>query len=140
MAGTAVRLVSILILVVASGCRSAVPATPWPSTLPSLTAAGSAQPTVPADFPVMPGAIVATLPDRDPGVIAAWMADEGGARVYDFYVAALPDAGFSIVGLYPGGSVAIIRLRSADRTILKLVITREFSGSSTQIELRVDGP
>jgi hypothetical protein len=136
---TTVRIISMLILVVATACRAAVPATPSPSGQPSVTAASSALPTVPADFPVMPGATLASRSDMEPGGIATWMTDAHGPRVYDFYVAALPAAGFSIEGLYPGGSVATIRLRAGD-PILKLVITGDSSGSSTQVQLRVDGP
>jgi len=140
MRRTALRLVSMLMVLVATGCRPAVPATPSPSLQPSATGASSAQPTVPADFPVMPGASLASGIDSDPGLIATWTTDADGPRVYDFYVAALPAAGFSIVGLYPGGSVAIIRLRHGSDPILKLVVTRASPSSDTKMELRIDGP
>jgi hypothetical protein len=140
MPRTTVRMVLMLVLAVATSCRAVVPATPSPSGLPSDTAAASAQPTLPADFPVMPGATQASGSDAGPGVIATWMTDADGPQVYDFYVAALPAAAFSIVGLYPGGSVATIRLQRQGDPILKLVITGETSGSSTKVQLRVDGP
>jgi hypothetical protein len=140
MPRTALLPVSLLMVLFATGCRPAVPASPVSSLPRSATGSESAQPAVPADFPVMPGASLASGADSNPVLIATWTTDADGPRVYDFYIAALPAAGFSIVGLYPGGSVAIIRLRHGSDPILKLVITRASPSSGTEMELRVDGP
>ncbi|TMB57101.1 MAG: hypothetical protein E6J47_03205 [Chloroflexi bacterium] len=140
MPRTVFRQVSMLVLVVATGCRAAVPATSPPSGSSIASAGPSAQPTLPSHFPVMPGATTTDGHGSDPGLIAAWRTDANGSRVYDFYVAGLPEAGFPIVGLYPGGSVAIIRFRGSEGAVLKLAITAAPSGAATEIELRVDAP
>jgi hypothetical protein len=60
-----------------------------------------------ADFPVPPAARPLPVPDGS-DLIGTW-AIEPGSGAYRFYQEALPAAGFSITGLAPGGSVAIIR-------------------------------
>ena len=69
---------------------------------------------LPSGFPVLPGAAPAALPADDPGLIAAWTSDQLGSSAYDFHAASLAAWGYPIVGLYPGGDVALIRFRAAD--------------------------
>jgi len=137
---TVLPLVSMLFVVAATGCGATVSATPSTIGSTNNSPAGSAQPTVPADFPVMPGAMRADGPSSDRDLIATWTTDADGAQVYEFYVSALPTAGFVIVGLYPGGSAAIIRFRRPDGAVLQLAITAARSGVATEVQLRLDAP
>jgi hypothetical protein len=91
---------------------------------------------IPDAFPVFPGA--AALPPADPDVLARWLTDANGADVYDFYVDALPRAGFEIELLAPGGAAAVISFRPADGPLFDLAFTAKEGG--TQIDLRVPGP
>jgi hypothetical protein len=106
--------------------------TPEPSGSPG------ARVPLPADFPVLPGARPAAVPNDDHSVIARWTSDEAGAVAYDFYVDALPDAGYPTTGLYPGGAVAIIRFEGPGAATWQLLLTRE--GEGTRIDVRLDQP
>jgi len=106
-----------------------------PSAAASATA--SALPTVPAGFPVAPGATQLGEGEHATGLIAAWETDEVGPVVYDFYLAALPTAGFEVIGAYPGGAAATIRFR-AGAAVLDVSLTGGLEG--TVIELRVPEP
>ena len=94
---------------------------------------------LPSGFPVLEGAVQAALPADDPGLIAAWTSDHRGSGAYDFYAASLPGAGYPIVGLYPGGEVAVIRFRVPGGTIWQMVLHGGATGRAT-IEIRVDRP
>jgi hypothetical protein len=94
---------------------------------------------LPSGFPVLEGAVAASLPADDPGLIAAWTSDRLGSAAYDFYAASLPAGGYPIVGLYPGGDVAVIRFRVPGGTIWQLVAHGGATGQAT-IEIRVDRP
>jgi hypothetical protein len=79
------------------------------------------------------------MPDDDPGLIALWQSDQAGSAAYDFYAAALPAAGYRIVGLYPGGEVALIRFGASDGEIWQMV-ARATPDGSLAIEIRLDRP
>jgi len=106
-----------------------------PSAAASATA--SALPALPAGFPVAPGATPLGVGDHDAGLIAAWETDEVGPVVYDFYLAALPTAGFEVIGEHPGGAAATIRFR-AGAAVLEVSLTGGLEG--TVIALRVPEP
>jgi hypothetical protein len=92
---------------------------------------------LPPGVPVMPDAESARLPD-DPSVVARWTVPQVGSGVYDWYVKALPAAGFEIVGTYPSDRAALIRFRdSAGRTWQLLA---ELVGDRTQISVQTDRP
>jgi len=79
------------------------------------------------------------MPDDDPGLIGLWESDEVGSAAYDFYVAALPAAGYPIVGTYPGGEVALIRFAAPDGEIWQMV-AHATSDGRLAIEVRLDRP
>jgi len=111
------------------------------STPSTGTPAGSGRerPSLPPGFPVLPGALAAPLPDDDAGLIAAWTSDERGSAAYDFYVIALPAAGYPVEGLYPGGEFAIIRFHLADGAIWQLLVHGTDS-HPVEVEVRLDRP
>jgi hypothetical protein len=94
---------------------------------------------LPSGFPVLAGAIPAALAAGDPGLIAAWSSDQLGSAAYDFFAASLPASGYPIVGLYPGGDVAVIRFRVPAGTIWQMVAHGGATGHAT-IEIRLDRP
>jgi len=94
-------------------------------------------PTLPPDLPVMPDAQPGRLPD-DASVVARWTAPVFGSAAYDFYLQALPDAGFTIVGSYPSERAALIRFRDASGRIWQLLA--ELVGDRTQITVQADRP
>ena len=120
--------------------QSAAASLPTDSPTPTEGASSSTSERVPlpSDFPVLPGAVPMTMADDDPGLIGLWSSDQPGSAAYDFYVSALPGAGYPIVGLYPGGDVALIRFRSGDAT-WQMVAHGEASGTEA-IEVRLDRP
>ena len=127
-----------------SACR------PGPSTNDAPTPAASRGTTTPASagpsesrvelppgFPVLPGAVREQLqPTDDPGTIARWSSDQVGPVAYDFYVEALPAAGYPTTGLYPGGAVAIIGFETPSDEGWELVLTLEPGSGGTVIEVR----
>jgi hypothetical protein len=94
---------------------------------------------LPDGFPVLPGAIPVPMPDDDPGLIALWETDQAGSAAFDFYVNALPAAGYPVVGLYPGGEFAVIRFGVPGDAIWQ-VVTRATPGGRTAVEVRLDRP
>ena len=79
------------------------------------------------------------MPEDDAGLIGLWESDQAGSAAYDFYVEALPAAGYPIVGLYPGGAVALIRFRVPDGEVWQ-VVARGTADGMTAIEVRLDRP
>jgi hypothetical protein len=94
---------------------------------------------MPSGFPVVPGAAPVPPPDDDPGLIALWESDQAGSAAYDFYVEALPAAGYPIVGIYPGGAVALIRFQVPDGQVWQMVARGMLDGT-VAIEVRLDRP
>ena len=136
--------VVLLITAAISGCRPG-PSTegaPTPAASPVLPTPASASASesgveLPLGFPVLPGAIREQLqPTDEPGTIARWSTDQVGPVVYAFYVDALPAAGYSTTGLYPGGAVAIIAFDSPSGEGWELVLTLEPGSGGTVIEVR----
>ena len=107
-------------------------ATPVP--IDSGSAAATPPAAVPEGFPVFPGAESVT-PPAEAGLVARWIASADGAEVYDYYVEALPAAGFAIEQLYPGGDAAVIRFSLPDGHLLDVSLTA--GGSGTQVDLRL---
>lgn len=124
---------------------AASPSAP-PSAIESVLAAtplasgsGPERQPLPIGFPVLPGSVRAAMADDDPGLIWLWSTQQLGSAAYDFYVAALPAAGYPIVGLYPGGDFAAIRFRIPDGAIWQMVAHRG-AGGTAAIEIRLDRP
>jgi hypothetical protein len=139
MPRTVVGSALTLVLVGTAGCRVPAPAAPTATTLPTASALASRMLPLPSNFPVMAG-LAEDPPKSDPGLIASWTTRTSGPRVYQFYVSALPAAGYPIEGLYPGGAVAIIRCRAPGGAIWQVVITGDPVSLGTRIELRLDRP
>ena len=108
---------------------------------PTQRASGSvaARVPLPSGFPVFPGAVAVAMADDDPGLIGLWSSDRPGSAAYDFYVSALPTAGYPLVGLYPGGDVALIRFRAGGGAIWQMV-AHGGTGGTEAIEIRLDRP
>ena len=94
---------------------------------------------LPSGFPVLPGAVSMPMPQDNAGLIGLWESDQVGSAAYAFYVAALPEAGFPIVGLYPGGEVALIRFSVPDGEIWQ-VVSRATPDGRLAVEVRLDRP
>jgi hypothetical protein len=85
---------------------------------------------------VLDGSTPRPPPADDPGVIAAWTVATEGSAAYEFYVAALPAAGFPVVGRYPGDNAAMIRFRVGPTRTWQLVA--EHLDGGTLITVRTD--
>jgi hypothetical protein len=142
------RVLPLLIALGIGGCvavpkGSSAPDASISTAVPSVAPARPASPVqrvpLPDDFPAMPGAVAAPLPDDDPGLIGLWESDQPGSAAYDFYTAALPGAGYRIVGLYPGDEVALIRFGIPGGEIWQVVV-RPAGGNGVAIEVRLDRP
>ena len=120
-----------------------------PSARASAAASGSAlagpsqsqgvRRQLPDGFPILPGAGAVAMPVADPGLIGLWETDQLGSAAYDFYVAALPAAGYPIVGLYPAGEVALIRFTAVGGEVWQMVAHAPPEGR-VAIEIRLDRP
>jgi hypothetical protein len=138
---------TVVLVVLVGGCSAGQEASPYP---PPPTEQPSASPPIarsssessrrplPWGFPVLPGAVAVELPADDPGLIGLWETDQLGSAAYDFYADALPAAGYPILGLYPGGGVALIRF-TAGAEIWQMVAHGTADGQVV-IEIRLDRP
>jgi len=106
---------------------------------PSIKVSAAASSLVPSGFPVLPGAVPVQMPRDDAGLIGLWRSDQPGSAAYDFYVNALPAAGYPIEGLYPGGEFAIIRFQAPTGAIWQILVRGTPEGRMA-IELRLDRP
>jgi hypothetical protein len=133
----------VLLVIFTGGCATGGTSSPSSSAASSVSSAESRSAVVrtplPSGFPVLPGAAPDPLPDDDPGLIGVWQTDQVGSAAYDFYVDALPAAGYPIVGLYPGGEVALIRFRVPDGEVWQMVARGKGDGT-VAIEVRLDRP
>jgi len=108
-------------------------------TTPAMSSSRRPGVELPAGFPVIAGATPEQLqPTDEPGIIARWSSDQVGPVAYDFYVDALPAAGYPTTGLYPGGAVAIIGFQTPSGERWELVLTLD--DGATQIEVRLAQP
>jgi hypothetical protein len=135
----------VLILVGAlTACRAGGEAsarlTAVASTSPTANSSpAGTRPGLPADFPVLPGAVEIAPPLDDLAVAARWTTDQVGTVAFDFYSAALPAAGYAVEGSYPGGEWAAIRFTGPAGRLWQLVI-HELDLHTAQIEVRIDRP
>lgn len=138
----------VLLTILIAGCSTAevssaseAASLAWPSRSPSAGPSVSDvdREPLPSGFPVLAGALAVPLTDDDPGLIRLWESEQMGSVAYDFYVNALPTAGYSIVGLYPGGDVALIRFRAMNGQVWQ-VIAQTSADGGTRIEVRRDRP
>jgi ligand-binding sensor domain-containing protein len=142
-----VRIWLLLLVLIVGGCSigtvSPSPRASEAGVAPSASTGVSASPVerrpLPSGFPGFPGVVPQPMPDDDPGLIGLWQSDQVGSAAYDFYVAALPAAGYPIVGLYPGGEVALIRFDAPGGEIWQMVARASPDGRLV-IEIRLDRP
>jgi len=137
-----------LLTVLIAGCAMAGVNAPSEASSPTASAASPSarpstpvveRPPLPSGFPVLTGALAVTLPDDDPGLIGLWESEQVGSAAYDYYVNALPAAGYPIIGLYPGGDVALIRFKAPKGEVWQL-IAQASADAGTRIEVRLDRP
>jgi hypothetical protein len=135
------RLLGLLLLLAACGpaatATSSVGTAATATAKPTASATPSVSPvaTVPAGFPIMSGSRAVEPLPREPRLVARWTSEENGARIYDFFVEALPTAGFQIDQLAPGGDAAIIVFSAPDGSQFSLSLTAD--GGGTRIDLRL---
>jgi hypothetical protein len=120
----------LLLALACAGCSPVGTRSPPPSALTVV---------LPIDFPVLEGAVPMPRPADDPGLIALWESDRQGSAAFDFYTVALPAAGYGVIGLYPGGEVALIRFVAEPGVIWQVVIHGAADGR-VAIEVRLDRP
>ena len=138
----------VLLATVAAGCSVADPrspsagasarASPSPASPGPSASTGDRRP-LPGGFPVLPGADAVPIPSGDPGLIGLWESDRLGSAAFDFYATALPEAGYPIVGLYPGGDIALIRFSVPGGGIWQMV-AHGTDDCRVAIEVRLDRP
>lgn len=138
---------SLLFIAAATAACTAGPSTdggpPPPagrgSSTPASATSGAPFLELPAGFPVLPGAVPDELqPTGDPAVIARWSSDRVGPVAYEFYIEALPAAGYPTTGMFPGGAVAVIQFRTPPGERWELALTQDDGG--TRIEVRLSQP
>lgn len=147
----AALFVAVAITVIIAACSAGPSTAGGPTPLADGTSPPSATPSgaisgspagvveVPAGFPLPPGVVSRDVGATDGAdVIARWSSDLVGPVVYEFYVDALPAAGFPISGLYPGGAVAVIVVLTPTGDPWQVVLTED--GGGTRIELRLAQP
>jgi hypothetical protein len=133
----------VIVLVALAALLSACGAARGSASLTPESVAGSPSTSppqripLPGGFPVVPGAVQVAMPNDDPGLIGLWTTDLPGSGAYDFFVNALPAAGYRIVAAYPGGGAAVIRFSLPDGAIWQ-VVTRAGPDGSVAIEVRLD--
>jgi hypothetical protein len=100
--------------------------------------ASAGRPVLPSGFPIPAGAVPGQPPAEDPSLIAQWTLDEVGSGPYDYYLAALPVAGYRIVGSYPAEDAALVRFEVAPGTVWQLLLER--AGNATRVTVQTDRP
>jgi len=135
----------VLVAFVLGGCSVAGTGSPSADASANASASGGeprsaeARTPLPSGFPVMPGAEAVAMSQDDVGLIGLWESEKAGSAAYDFYLEALPAAGYPIVGRYPGGEVAVIRFRVPDGEVWQMVAHGTPDGR-VAIEIRLDRP
>ncbi len=123
---------SLQVTVPASGTPVAsAMATQTPGAAPSKEAD---RPSLPAGFPVLPGAVPLPLPGDDRSVIARWMLATEGSGPYDAFLGVLPAAGFRVVGGYPSDQAALIRFEIGDGTIWQVLLEHREGGTLVTVQ------
>ena len=103
------------------GAGSASADAPSPPATARISAGGEASPlAVPPGFPVPPGAQSVVLSAADGSAVAAWTTLDDPPAVFDFYLEALPAAGYALGAAMPGGDAAIIRFTGPDGSAYQL--------------------
>ena len=127
---------SLQVTVPPSGTPVASPmSTQIPGSGPSQEAD---RPSLPAGFPVLPGAVAVPAPADDPSVIARWMLATEGSGPYQALLEALPAAGFPVVGGYPADQAALIRFEVRGGTIWQVLLEHRAGG--TLVTVQTDRP
>ncbi len=128
------RLTSLAVIAtLLAGCAGSVSTSQVPTTAPRSLAPsqpsgvdasptpGETRPGLPGEMPVHPAADVVQPPPTE--AIGAWTVNADPPEVYEFYLRALPAAGFTIELAAPGGDVAIIRFSAPDGSDYQLDLT-----------------
>jgi hypothetical protein len=94
---------------------------------------------LPSGFPEPPGASPIALPSNDPGLIGLWTIEGAGSAAYDFFLRALPAAGFPIADAAAGDVVAEFRFKVPGGATLQIDIYAT-PNLTTRIEVRLPRP
>ncbi len=122
-----------------TAAESGRPANPGATgTLAAGASGEAARPSLPAGFPVLPGAVSLPPPADDPSVIARWTLPTEGSGPYEALLAALPGAGLPIVGAYPADQAALIRFTVAPGVIWQVILEHRDGG--TLVTVQTDRP
>jgi hypothetical protein len=134
MAGLGVALVACSSSVTTPAISIGEVTTAQPSR--SSSASGLRElPGIPAGFPVMPGMQAEEPLRSEPELIGRWTTSSNGSAVFAFLKDGLPQAGYRVDLLAPGGTAAIIRFTPPDGEQLQIDLGQE--GSGTFMELRL---
>ena len=112
---------------------------PLGSVAASPSSAAPQRVPLPSGFPVPPGASPIAPPSDDPGLIGLWTIDAAGSAAYDFFLRALPAAGFPITGAAAGDTVAQFQFRVPGGTTLQIDIYAA-PNLTTRLEVRLPRP
>ncbi len=143
--GTWRSTIVLLVAVLAGGCvpgpmasasSAASDSAPSESAASVPSASTPARVPLPPGFPVVPGAVPAAMPDDDPGLIGAWTSDQHGSVAYDFFLVALPAAGYPVEGAYAGDTVAQFVFSTPGGATWQIDLTTNPDGT-TRIEVRL---
>jgi len=124
-------LMSLVLLVLGSGCDRPGPTPSTVATSSSATAVSASVPqttsvpsasapaveppeTLPVGLPAPPEGVALPVSGEDPSLAARWSTPRDGQEVYGYYLDALPGAGFGVTGAYPGGTAAVITVDAPD--------------------------
>lgn len=130
-----VQLAFLTALVPACGHEPSTPESPAASS----SASAAERIPLPAGFPIPPGASPAAMPNEDPGLIGLWTTEADGSTVYDFFIRALPAAGYPIKGAYAGDTVAQFLFTTPDGATLQIDVYLDPT-MTTRIDVRLPRP
>jgi hypothetical protein len=134
------HLALVVTLVSACSLEAFGSASLQPGSMAASRSSAAPQPVpLPSGFPVPRGASPIALPSDDPGLIGLWTIDAAGSAAYDFFLRALPAAGFPIIGAAAGDIVAQFRFGVPGGTILQIDIYAN-PNLTTRIEVRMPRP
>jgi hypothetical protein len=130
-----VELAFLTALIPACGPKPSTPESP----VASLSGSALERIPLPVGFPIPPGASPVAMSNDDAGLIGLWTTEAVGSTVYDFFVRALPAAGYRIKGAYAGDTVAQFLFTAPSGGTLQIDLYLN-PNTTTRIEVRLPRP